>query len=98
MLFSIGGTLGCLRREGDAGLNPAGRFTPFYPDAVPGTRAYFTAKDVEVAQAANYGLMIWNSKNAGTLSNVSELAKARKKSVVFVNRASSPGFPLPDTW
>ena len=58
-----------------------------YPDAAPGTRGYFTAKDVKMAAAANYGLMIWDAKSTGTLSNVIELLKAKKKSVVFVNKA-----------
>lgn len=58
-----------------------------YPDALPGTRSYFTAKDIKMAEAANYGLMIWDTKSTGTLSNVMELLKAKKKSVVFVNKA-----------
>lgn len=57
-----------------------------YPDVARDTRAYFTAKDVQMAQASDYGLMIWDSKSTGTLSNVIELAMANKKSVVFVNK------------
>lgn len=57
-----------------------------YPDALPGTRSYFTAKDLAMAKAANYGLMIWDCKSTGTLSNVIELLKSNKKSVVFVNK------------
>jgi hypothetical protein len=57
-----------------------------FPDAAPGTRAFFTAKDVEMAGAADYGLMIWDAKSPGTLSNVIELIAAGKKAVVFVNR------------
>jgi hypothetical protein len=57
-----------------------------YPDVLPGTRSYFTAKDVEMAGVANYGLMIWDSKSTGTLSNVIELLAKNKKSVVFVNK------------
>lgn len=51
-----------------------------------GTRAYFTAKDIQMAEVADYGLMIWDSKSTGTLSNVVELLKQNKKSVVFVNK------------
>lgn len=51
-----------------------------------GSRAFFTAKDIEMAQAADYGLMIWDSKSTGTLSNVIELLARKKKSVVFVHR------------
>lgn len=52
----------------------------------PGTRAFFTVKDVAMADAADYGLMIWDAKSTGTLSNVIELLKRNKKSVVFVNK------------
>jgi hypothetical protein len=58
-----------------------------YPDAAPGTRAFFTAKDVEMALAAHYGLMVWDAKSTGTLSNVLELLRGGKKSVVFVNKS-----------
>ncbi|WP_247351239.1 hypothetical protein [Ralstonia pseudosolanacearum] len=54
-----------------------------------GTRAFFTVKDVEMARVADYGLMIWDAKSTGTLSNVLELLKQRKKSVVFVNKEKS---------
>ena len=52
-----------------------------------GTRAFFTAKDIKMAEAANFGLMIWDAKSTGTLSNVLELLARKKKSVVFVNKA-----------
>ena len=52
----------------------------------PGTRAFFTAKDVEMAKVADYGLMIWDAKSTGTLRNVIELLIRKKKSVVFVNK------------
>ena len=54
--------------------------------ARPGTRAYFTAKDMEMAKRAEFGLMLWDAESAGTLSNVFELLSQGKKSVVFVNR------------
>jgi predicted XRE-type DNA-binding protein len=54
--------------------------------AQPGSRAYFTAKDLEMARSSDYGLMIWDCKSTGTLSNVIELLKEKKKSVVFVNK------------
>jgi len=57
-----------------------------YPDAAHGSRAYFTAKDLEMARASDYGLMIWDCKSTGTLSNVIELLKDDKKSVVFLNK------------
>lgn len=52
----------------------------------PGTRQFFTAKDLIMAQAADYGLMIWDAKSTGTLSNVLELLSLKRKSVVFVNK------------
>ena len=60
-----------------------------FPLAAPGTRAFFTAKDVEMAEDADYGLMIWDSKSTGTLSNVMELLAREKKSVVFVNKTKT---------
>ncbi|MGE9574507.1 hypothetical protein ACQP3C_26015, partial [Escherichia coli] len=51
-----------------------------------GSRAYFTAKDLEMARSSDYGLMIWDCKSTGTLSNVIELLRERKKSVVFINK------------
>lgn len=55
-----------------------------------GTRAFFTAKDLKMAEEADYGLMVWDTKSTGTLSNVIELLKRKKCSVVFVNK--SKGF------
>lgn len=57
-----------------------------YSNAKAGSRAYFTAKDVEMARNSDYGLMIWDCKSTGTLSNVIELLREKKKSVVFVNK------------
>ena len=52
-----------------------------------GSRAFFTAKDIRMAEMADIGLMIWDTKSTGTLSNVIELLARKKKSVVFVNKA-----------
>jgi hypothetical protein len=52
-----------------------------------GSRAFFAAKDVEMAKAADCGLMIWDAKSTGTLSNVIELLKRKKKTVVFINKS-----------
>ncbi|GAB1717959.1 MAG: hypothetical protein NTAFB05_30010 [Nitrobacter sp.] len=54
--------------------------------AKAGTRAYFTAKDLAMARHSDYGLMVWDCKSTGTLSNVIELLREKKKSVVFVNK------------
>jgi hypothetical protein len=53
----------------------------------PGTRAYFTAKDLEMAADCDYGLMVWDSKSTGTLSNTIELLSRHKKSLVYVNKS-----------
>jgi hypothetical protein len=52
----------------------------------PGSRLYFTVKDVAMAEAADTGLMIWDTKSTGTLSNVIELLTRKKNSLVFVNK------------
>lgn len=58
-------------------------------DAMPGTREFFTAKDVKMAAAADFGLMVWDSKSTGTLSNVLELLRLGRKSVVFINKSKT---------
>jgi hypothetical protein len=88
-LFSIQAEAVTVFCSGDQPRNNVGNWPVerIFPDARPGTRAYFTAKDLKMAEAANYGLMIWDSKSTGTLSNVIELIKMGKKSVVFVNKS-----------
>ena len=57
------------------------------PSSAPlGSRAFFTAKDVAMAAAADYGLMIWDAQSTGTLANVIELLAKGRTSVVFVNK------------
>ena len=51
-----------------------------------GSRAFFTAKDILMAEMADYGLMIWDTKSTGTLSNVMELLTRKKSSVVYINK------------
>lgn len=55
--------------------------------AVHGTRAFFTAKDVQMAKDCDYGFMIWDTKSTGTLSNTIELLQRNKKSLVYINKA-----------
>ncbi len=52
----------------------------------PGTRAFFTAKDLKMAEDCDYGLMVWDSKSTGTLSNTIELLKRNKISLVYINK------------
>ncbi len=56
-------------------------------DHAHGTRAFFTAKDIQMAEKADCGLMVWDAKSTGTLSNVIELLIRNKNSVVFINKA-----------
>lgn len=74
--------------SGDVPRNNAGRWPVerVDTDAKPGTRAFFTAKDLRMAHAADFGLMIWDTKSTGTLSNVIELIGRGKKSVVYINK------------
>lgn len=54
--------------------------------APEGTKAFFGAKDLAMADAADVGLMLWDAKSTGTLTNVIELTKRGKKTVVFVGK------------
>jgi len=60
--------------------------TTIETDHKPNTRSFFTAKDIAMAEKCDYGLMVWDSKSTGTLSNVYELLIKGKTSVVFVNK------------
>ncbi|WP_125561438.1 hypothetical protein [Pseudoalteromonas rubra] len=55
--------------------------------AAPGTRAYFTAKDIEMAKNCDYGMMIWDTKSTGTLNNSIELLSRKKASLIYINKA-----------
>ena len=50
---------------------------------------FYSAKDIEMANKCDFGLMVWDSKSTGTLSNVLRLLKQEKKSLVFVNKNKS---------
>jgi len=87
-LFQNGATNVAVYCTGDKPRNNIGDWEihKVWSDYKPGTRAYFTAKDVEMAGVADFGLMIWDAKSTGTLNNVLNLLKDNKKSVVFVNK------------
>ena len=44
---------------------------------------FFAAKDREMAKTADFGLMIWDGKSAGTALNVLRLVRAGKKAVLL---------------
>ena len=48
-------------------------------------RNFYTCKDIEMASNADYGLMIWDGRSAGTISNVMELLKRGKKALVYLS-------------
>lgn len=55
-------------------------------DVEPGVtgRAFYTRKDKRMAEAADFGLIVWDGKSEGSLANARELAQLGKKSVVYV--------------
>jgi hypothetical protein len=54
--------------------------------APPGARgfAYYSIKDRAMADAAEYGLMLWDGKSKGTINNVLSLSSRNKRVVVYV--------------
>ena len=45
---------------------------------------YYSVKDRAMAEAAEYGLMLWDGKSKGTVNNVVNLSRDRKPVVVYV--------------
>jgi hypothetical protein len=54
--------------------------------AAPGRRdfAYYSTKDRAMAGEADYGLMLWDGRSRGTLTNVVDLVRVGKPVVVYV--------------
>lgn len=48
-------------------------------------RELYTIKDIRMAKEADYGLMIWDNKSKGTLSNIKEMKKCNKRFFVILN-------------
>lgn len=46
-------------------------------------RNFYTQKDKEMAAKADYGLVLWDGKSAGSINNVFELLKNKKYAVVY---------------
>ena len=46
---------------------------------------YYAAKDLAMAEEADYGLMIWDGESAGTVNNVLNLLERGKKVVVYLS-------------
>ena len=50
---------------------------------------YYSLKDRTMAEAAEYGLMLWDGKSKGTINNVVNLSRRSKVVVVYVAPAKS---------
>ena len=44
---------------------------------------FYATKDIQMAQEASFGLMIWDGESAGTLMNVLRLIKQNKRAVIL---------------
>jgi hypothetical protein len=55
-------------------------------DAAPGARgfAYFSTKDRVMGEEADYGLMLWDGRSRGTLTNILHLVRQGKPVVVYI--------------
>ncbi|HCG9114769.1 hypothetical protein P3602_15075 [Vibrio parahaemolyticus] len=76
---------------GDQARNNVGRWPikSISSKAKKGSRAFFTAKDLAMTSDCDFGLMVWDTKSTGTLSNAIELLKLGKKSRIYVNKEKS---------
>ena len=60
---------------------------------------FYAAKDREMANAAGFGLMIWDGKSAGTILNILRLVRASKKAVLInVPEQQETTFRSNDDW
>jgi len=88
-LFNHGSSRATVYCSGERPRNNVGNWPVHRVETshLEGTRAFFTAKDIRMAEVADFGLMVWDTKSTGTLSNILELLARKKKSAVFVNKA-----------
>ncbi len=71
--------------------NNVGHWPIRHVSSPPGTRGfdYYSLKDLAMAKAAEYGLMLWDGKSKGTINNVLNLSREKKLVVVYVAPAKS---------
>lgn len=71
--------------SGETCRNNLGHWTAQFIHAPKYARGFqfYAAKDREMARVADFGLMIWDGKSAGTLLNVLRLIRAGKKAVLL---------------
>jgi adenine-specific DNA-methyltransferase len=71
--------------SGDRPRNNLGQWETFHVSPEPHVKGFqfYAAKDREMAKRADFGLMIWDGKSAGTALNVLRLVRAGKKAVLL---------------
>lgn len=71
--------------------NNVGAWPTFQVAAPKGARGfdYYSLKDRAMADAAEYGLMLWDGKSKGTINNVLNLSRDNKLVVVYLAPANS---------
>lgn len=52
-------------------------------------RDFYTKKDKEMAEVADYGFVLWDGKSPGSYSNIMELLKRNKKALVYFSPEKS---------
>jgi hypothetical protein len=52
-------------------------------------RAFYTVKDEQMAQEADYGFMLWDGMSIGTLNNLSNLLASGKKTLLYLAPADT---------
>ncbi|MGO9232970.1 MAG: hypothetical protein ACLP4V_02335 [Methylocella sp.] len=59
---------------------------------------FYAAKDRAMAEAADFGLMIWNGKSPGTILNILRLLRAGKAAVLVTSADASRSFKSIHDW
>lgn len=47
---------------------------------------FYAAKDLKMAEDADYGFMLWNGKSKGTLNNIINLTNRNKKTLIYFTK------------
>lgn len=87
--------------SGQSCRNNLGQWTTEFVSAPKDAKGFqfYAVKDREMARAADFGLMIWDGKSAGTLLNVLRLIRASKKAVLLnVPEKSTTTFKVAPDW
>lgn len=70
--------------SGNSCRNNLGGWYSRFVDTQKSGRAFFEAKDKEMANIADYGFVIWDEKSIGSLNNIAELLCRGKKILVYL--------------